>query len=129
MLDLSYCCRRCGLEVDDPSLTEWACEECGGPIRGQAPGAIVRNLLWDKPKPIYALRPDHPDYYAYSPDDAKAKLERNQLLTRPDDESGVKSPLGEGRETAKPISDAELGCDPGVHAVRKKIRKIRPKKR
>ena len=129
-LTITYLCSECGGET--VNAKSFNCPKCGGEgtLRGQAPGGIVKsNLVWDRPKRIHALRPDHPDHFAWNPDDAKRKLERNDLMTRPDDESGVQSPLGTVRETAKKFTSAEVGKDTGNRAVRTKIRKIRPKRR
>ncbi len=127
---ITYRCQECGHEIENaPSFD---CPKCltEGALRGLAPDAIIKsNIYWDKPKRIHALRPDHPDHFAYSPDDAKRKLARNDLMTRPDDNSGVTSPLGTLSESPRAFSGKQVGKDPGVNAVRTKIRKIRPKRR
>ena len=62
----------------------------------RGPSGIVRGstVYWDRPKKIWGLPQNDPDFLAKSPDHAKEIMERRGLVNHPLDESGTSSPLG-----------------------------------
>lgn len=103
---IRYSCQKCGAE-DRRQDGGFDCPACGqkGSLRGHAPATSSQSsVYWAKPKPIHALRPDHPDHWAHSREDAQRKLERNGLWTHPADDSGVQSPCGTAKEATRPLA-------------------------